>query len=390
YSLGIALPTWLVESKNSPFVLGIYGIVFGLLLPYYVGSWWYSSNSYTKDRIRTHTMDLYFKELRQNTSFKQILELLSASSNNMWKQSINKIPIQNAAATSLLQFSQKRLLATSTDITLTVREALNSAIEEEFVRDERVFLIGEEVAQYNGAYKRTISSSPSYTFNTIKSNNMWKQSINKIPIQNAAATSLLQFSQKRLLATSTDITLTVREALNSAIEEEFVRDERVFLIGEEVAQYNGAYKVSKGLLDKFGPKRVIDTPITEAGFAGLAIGAALSGLRPICEFMTFNFSMQVKCPIVFRGPNGFAAGVGAQHSQDFAAWYGSIPGLKVVSPWDSEDSKGLLKAAIRDPNPVVVLENELQYGISYPVSQEALSNDFILPIGKAKIIREDR
>ncbi|CAJ0829610.1 4871_t:CDS:2 [Entrophospora sp. SA101] len=307
-------------------------------------------------------------------------------SNNMWKQSINKIPIQNAAATSLLQFSQKRLLATSTDITLTVREALNSAIEEEFVRDERVFLIGEEVAQYNGAYK---------------SNNMWKQSINKIPIQNAAATSLLQFSQKRLLATSTDITLTVREALNSAIEEEFVRDERVFLIGEEVAQYNGAYKVSKGLLDKFGPKRVIDTPITEAGFAGLAIGAALSGLRPICEFMTFNFSMQVtkvhymsggliECPIVFRGPNGFAAGVGAQHSQDFAAWYGSIPGLKVVSPWDSEDSKGLLKAAIRDPNPVVVLENELQYGISYPVSQEALSNDFILPIGKAKIIREDR
>ncbi|CAH1761400.1 12430_t:CDS:2 [Entrophospora sp. SA101] len=238
--------------------------------------------------------------------------------------------------------------------------------------------------------KRTISSSPSYTFNTIKSNNMWKQSINKIPIQNAAATSLLQFSQKRLLATSTDITLTVREALNSAIEEEFVRDERVFLIGEEVAQYNGAYKVSKGLLDKFGPKRVIDTPITEAGFAGLAIGAALSGLRPICEFMTFNFSMQVKCPIVFRGPNGFAAGVGAQHSQDFAAWYGSIPGLKVVSPWDSEDSKGLLKAAIRDPNPVVVLENELQYGISYPVSQEALSNDFILPIGKAKIIREGK
>ncbi|CAJ0749610.1 21843_t:CDS:2 [Entrophospora sp. SA101] len=249
--------------------------------------------------------------------------------------------------------------------------------------------------------KRTISSSPSYTFNTIKSNNMWKQSINKIPIQNAAATSLLQFSQKRLLATSTDITLTVREALNSAIEEEFVRDERVFLIGEEVAQYNGAYKVSKGLLDKFGPKRVIDTPITEAGFAGLAIGAALSGLRPICEFMTFNFSMQVtkvhymsggliECPIVFRGPNGFAAGVGAQHSQDFAAWYGSIPGLKVVSPWDSEDSKGLLKAAIRDPNPVVVLENELQYGISYPVSQEALSNDFILPIGKAKIIREGK
>ncbi|RIA85271.1 thiamine diphosphate-binding protein [Glomus cerebriforme] len=203
--------------------------------------------------------------------------------------------------------------------------------------------------------------------------------------------------------------MTVREALNVALEEEFIRDERVFLIGEEVAQYNGAYKVSKGLLDKFGSKRVIDTPITEAGFAGLAVGAALSGLRPICEFMTFNFSMQaidhvvnsaakilymsggtIPCPIVFRGPNGAAAGVAAQHSQDYSAWYGAIPGLKVVSPWDSEDAKGLLKAAIRDPNPVVVLENELQYGLSFPVSQEVLSKDFVLPIGKAKIVREGK
>ncbi len=157
--------------------------------------------------------------------------------------------------------------------------------------------------------------------------------------------------------------MTVREALSAAMEEEMLKDERVFLLGEEVAQYNGAYKVSKGLLDKFGSKRVIDTPITEMGFAGIAVGAALSGLRPLCEFMTFNFAMQaidhiinsaakvhymsggtVSCPIVFRGPNGAAAGVAAQHSQCFAAWYGSVPGLKVVSPWNSEDAKGLLKA----------------------------------------------
>ncbi|KAI0226303.1 pyruvate dehydrogenase E1, beta subunit [Massospora cicadina] len=191
-------------------------------------------------------------------------------------------------------------------------------------------------------------------------------------------------------------TMTVRDALNSAIEEEMALDDKVFLLGEEVAQYNGAYKVSKGLLDKFGPKRVIDTPITEMGFAGLAVGAALEGLKPICESMTFNFSMQaidhvvnsaaktyymsggiVKCPIVFRGPNGAAAGVGAQHSQCFAAWYGSVP-----------DAKGLMKAAIRDPNPVVFLENELLYGVSFPVSDEVLSKDFVLPIGKAKVERQ--
>jgi pyruvate dehydrogenase E1 component beta subunit len=203
--------------------------------------------------------------------------------------------------------------------------------------------------------------------------------------------------------------MTVRDALNQALEEELSADEKVFLLGEEVAQYNGAYKVTRGLLDKFGPKRVIDTPITEAGFAGLATGAALSGLKPICEFMTFNFAMQaidhivnsaakthymsggtVKCPIVFRGPNGAAAGVAAQHSQCFAAWYGSVPGLKVVSPWNSEDAKGLLKAAIRDPNPVVVLENELQYGLSFPMSEEAQSSDFVIPIGKAKVEREGK
>ncbi|KAG8808799.1 pyruvate dehydrogenase E1, beta subunit [Serendipita sp. 399] len=201
--------------------------------------------------------------------------------------------------------------------------------------------------------------------------------------------------------------MTAREALNTALEEEMLRDETVFILGEEVAKYNGAYKVTKGLLDKFGEKRVIDTPITEMGFAGLATGAALAGLRPVCEFMTFNFAMQaidqivnsagktyymsggnVPCPVVFRGPNGAAAGVAAQHSQDYAAWYGSIPGLKVVSPWSAEDCKGLLKAAIRDPNPVVFLENEMLYGVSFPMSAESMRDDFLLPIGKAKIEKE--
>ncbi|RMY77339.1 hypothetical protein D0862_13576 [Hortaea werneckii] len=198
----------------------------------------------------------------------------------------------------------------------------------------------------------------------------------------------------------------VRDALNEAMAEEMERNEKVFLMGEEVAQYNGAYKVTKGLLDRFGERRVIDTPITEAGFAGLAVGAALAGLQPICEFMTFNFAMQAidqiinsagkthymsggiqPCNVTFRGPNGFAAGVAAQHSQDYSAWYGSIPGLKVVAPYSSEDAKGLLKAAIRDPNPVCVLENELMYGLSFPMSEEAQKDDFVIPFGKAKIER---
>ncbi|KAJ5944945.1 hypothetical protein N7516_005113 [Penicillium verrucosum] len=200
--------------------------------------------------------------------------------------------------------------------------------------------------------------------------------------------------------------VTVRDALNEALAEELERNQKTFVLGEEVAQYNGAYKVTKGLLDRFGPKRVIDTPITEAGFCGIAVGAALAGLHPICEFMTFNFAMQAidqiinsaakthymsggiqPCNITFRGPNGFASGVAAQHSQDYSAWYGSIPGLKVVSPWSAEDAKGLLKAAIRDPNPVVVLENELMYGQAFPMSEAAQKNDFVLPIGKAKIER---
>jgi len=199
-------------------------------------------------------------------------------------------------------------------------------------------------------------------------------------------------------------TVTVREALRDAMAEEMRRDDRVFLIGEEVAQYQGAYKVSQGLLDEFGDKRVIDTPITEHGFTGLAVGSAMGGLKPITEFMTFNFAMQaidqiinsaaktlymsggqVHCPIVFRGPNGAASRVGAQHSQCYASWYGHVPGLKVLAPWSAADAKGLLKAAIRDPNPVIFLENELLYGQSFEIPDD---EDFVLEIGKAHIERE--
>jgi pyruvate dehydrogenase E1 component beta subunit len=191
-----------------------------------------------------------------------------------------------------------------------------------------------------------------------------------------------------------------------AMDEEMKRDDKVFLLGEEVAQYDGAYKVSRGLWKKYGDNRVMDTPITEMGFAGIAVGAAMNGLRPICEFMTFNFSMQaidqvinsaakthymsagrVKVPIVFRGPNGAASGVAAQHSQCYAAWYGHCPGLKVISPYSSEDAKGLLKSAIRDDDPVICLENELMYGVSFEMSDEALSEEFLIPLGKAKIER---
>lgn len=199
-------------------------------------------------------------------------------------------------------------------------------------------------------------------------------------------------------------TMTVREALREAMAEEMRADERVFLMGEEVAEYQGAYKISQGLLDEFGAKRVIDTPITEYGFTGIATGAAFAGLRPIVEFMTFNFAMQaidhiinsaaktrymsggqMEAPMVFRGPNGAAARVGAQHSQDYAAWYSSIPGLKVVMPYSAADAKGLLKTAIRDQNPVVFLENEILYGKSFEVPDIA---DFTIPFGKARIWRE--
>ncbi|MFL5289334.1 MAG: pyruvate dehydrogenase complex E1 component subunit beta [Rhodopila sp.] len=197
--------------------------------------------------------------------------------------------------------------------------------------------------------------------------------------------------------------VTVREALRDAMALEMRRDGDVFLMGEEVAQYQGAYKISQGLLDEFGPKRIIDTPITEHGFAGMAVGAALNGLKPIVEFMTFNFAMQAMdqiinsaaktlymsggqmgCPIVFRGPNGAAARVAAQHSQCYASWYAHVPGLKVLAPWSSADAKGLLRAAIRDPNPVIVLENEILYGHTFDCP---VDDDFILPIGKARVER---
>jgi pyruvate dehydrogenase E1 component beta subunit len=202
------------------------------------------------------------------------------------------------------------------------------------------------------------------------------------------------------------VEMTVREALRDAMAEEMRRDGDVFVMGEEVAEYQGAYKVTQGLLDEFGSRRVIDTPITEHGFAGLGVGAAFAGLKPIVEFMTWNFAMQAMdqiinsaaktlymaggqmgCPIVFRGPNGAAARVAAQHSQDYAAWYSQVPGLKVIQPHTAADAKGLLKAAIRDPNPIIFLENEILYGQSFAVPK---LDDFVLPIGKAKIARAGR
>ncbi len=228
-----------------------------------------------------------------------------------------------------------------------------------------------------------------------------RQNLAKAGLQSA-------FINNRLNSTKAEPTkLTVRDAINSALAEELDRDDEVFIMGEEVAQYQGAYKITRGLLDRFGEKRVVDTPITEMGFTGLAVGAALAGLKPVVEFMTFNFAMQSidqiinsaaktyymsggiqPCNITFRGPNGAAAGVAAQHSQDYSAWYGSIPGLKVVSPYSAEDHRGLVKAAIRDPNPTIILENEMLYGEAFEVSEEVLSPDFVLPIGKAKIERE--
>ena len=199
----------------------------------------------------------------------------------------------------------------------------------------------------------------------------------------------------------------MRDALCRAMEEEMLRDPNVFLMGEEVGEYQGAYKVSQGLLEKFGPQRVVDTPISEHGFTGLAVGAAFGGLKPIVEFMSFNFSMQAMdqiinsaaktnymsggqlgCPIVFRGPNGAAAGVAAQHSQCFASWFAHVPGIKVVAPYFAADCKGLLKSAIRDPNPVIFLENEIVYGLQHEITPEQLSSDYLVEIGKATVVRE--
>jgi len=206
---------------------------------------------------------------------------------------------------------------------------------------------------------------------------------------------------------ATEKTISIRDALRDAIQEEMERDEKVFIMGEEVAQYQGAYKVSRGLLQKFGEKRVVDTPITEMGFAGLGVGAAMGGLVPIVEFMTMNFAMQgidqivnsaakshymsggqLKAQMVFRGPNGPPTSVGAQHSQCFAAWFANVPGLKVVTPYNAIDCKGLLKASIRDPNPVVFLENEIMYGKSFDITPEIEDENFILPLGKAHVERE--
>ncbi len=212
--------------------------------------------------------------------------------------------------------------------------------------------------------------------------------------------------EPELPANTEFITMTVREALRDAMAEEMRRDANVFLMGEEVAQYQGAYKISQGLLEEFGPARVIDTPITEHGIAGLGVGAAFAGLRPIVEFMTWNFAMQaidhlinsaaktrymsggqMECAIVFRGPNGPASRVAAQHSQDYSSWYAHVPGLKVVAPYFAADAKGLLKAAIRDPNPVIFLENEIVYGRSFPVPK---IDDHIVPIGKARVVKQGK
>ncbi|MEM7778970.1 MAG: pyruvate dehydrogenase complex E1 component subunit beta [Pseudomonadota bacterium] len=226
------------------------------------------------------------------------------------------------------------------------------------------------------------------------------------PAPTPAAASSAPANDPEVPAGTSFTSTTVREALRDAMAEEMRDDRRVFVMGEEVAQYQGAYKVTQGLLDEFGPKRVIDTPITEYGFAGIGSGAAMGGLRPIVEFMTFNFAMQaidhivnsaaktnymsggqMRCPVVFRGPNGAASRVAAQHSQNYGPWYASVPGLVVIAPYDSSDAKGLLKAAIRSEDPVVFLENELVYGRSFDVPD---LDDHVLPIGKARIVREGK
>ena len=220
----------------------------------------------------------------------------------------------------------------------------------------------------------------------------------------APSTPKVELRDPELPSDAKLVKTTLRDALRDAMAEEMRRNDRVFLMGEEVAQYQGAYKVSRELLQEFGPKRVVDTPITEHGFAGLGVGAAMSGLKPIIEFMTFNFAMQaidhiinsaaktlymsggqIRAPIVFRGPNGAASRVAAQHSQDYSAWYANVPGLKVVAPYDAADAKGLMKAAIRDPNPVVFLEHEMMYGLEFDVPDV---EDWVVPIGKAKVRRQ--
>jgi pyruvate dehydrogenase E1 component beta subunit len=249
--------------------------------------------------------------------------------------------------------------------------------------------------------REDLSSSNYANSNTLEAKSSSRQDT---PIPAQPKQSGVQIMSEPDVAPGTEmVSTTVRDALRDAMAEEMRRDDSVFVMGEEVAEYQGAYKVTQGLLDEFGARRVVDTPITEHGFAGLGVGAAFAKLRPIVEFMTFNFAMQaidhiinsaaktlymaggqMGCPIVFRGPNGAAARVGAQHSQDYAAWYAHIPGLKVVQPYSAADAKGLLKSAIRDPNPVVFLENEILYGKSFDVPNV---DDWIVPIGKAKVVK---
>ena len=275
------------------------------------------------------------------------------------------------------------------------------AIEEGFISK----LIVEEGAQGIKINTPIAEFSDTEKFSEINDDESNKNVINisNKEVIEEVKSSVIETSDKDLTSSNIDATkkITVREALRDAILEEMEADNDVFIMGEEVAEYEGAYKVTQGLLEKFGDKRVIDTPITEHGFTGIGVGAAFGNLKPIVEFMTFNFSMQaidqiinsaaktlymsggqMGCPIVFRGPNGAASRVAAQHSQCFASWYSHVPGLKVVSPWSSEDAKGLLKSAIRDPNPIVFLENEVMYGQSFECP---ISNEFTLPIGKAKV-----
>ena len=275
------------------------------------------------------------------------------------------------------------------------------AIEEGFISK----LIVEEGAQGIKINTPIAEFSDTEKFSEINDDESNKNVINisNKEVIEEVKSSVIETSDKDLTSSNNDATkkITVREALRDAISEEMEADNDVFIMGEEVAEYEGAYKVTQGLLEKFGDKRVIDTPITEHGFTGIGVGAAFGNLKPIVEFMTFNFSMQaidqiinsaaktlymsggqMGCPIVFRGPNGAASRVAAQHSQCFASWYSHVPGLKVVSPWSSEDAKGLLKSAIRDPNPIVFLENEVMYGQSFECP---ISNEFTLPIGKAKV-----
>ena len=307
-------------------------------------------------------------------------------------------------ARSVRSVARAQARAMSGATSMTVREALNAAIEEEMIRDEKVFLLGEEVAQYNVRFATTRAARATAPLLLHAARCAPRPFVaHAPPLPLSPSTTLSRFMHSaapNCAARSLSLRPSSSVAAHTSHNHISPLDTLPYI-------YQGAYKVSKGLWQKFGDDRVIDTPITEAGFAGMAVGAAYKGLRPICEFMTFNFSMQaidqvvnsaakqlymsngqINVPMVFRGPNGVASGVGAQHSQCFAAWYSSVPGLKVVSPWNCEDAKGLLKAAIRDNNPVVFLENELLYGVSFDMSEEAMKDDFVLPIGKAKIERE--